>query len=274
MNGTQLIMKIQIASDIHNEFQRNDEYRLPKVERDLLILAGDIDIGTKADDFILDELANSDVIYVLGNHEFYHQELPAVRNAWRDKTSARINKQASDLGYEGTLHVLDDTSVVINDITFIGATLWTNMNHGNPMTMLTAESGMADYRVIYQLIDRSDWPSIKQALCPEYTMALHQRSLWYFEQELKKPGKKVLISHHLPTFASIDDAYRGNSLNPAYASELTQLFDHDDVMLVVHGHTHSSCDYELYGRRVICNPRGYYPHKLNPSFDDALTVDL
>ena len=50
--------------------------------------------------------------------------------------------------------------------------------------------------------------------------------------------------------------------------------DGDQPALWVHGHMHESYDYEVYGTRVVCNPRGYAPDALNPDFWPDLVVDI
>ena len=42
--------------------------------------------------------------------------------------------------------------------------------------------------------------------------------------------------------------------------------DGDRAALWIHGHMHESFNYEVYGTRVVCNPRGYAPEALNPDF--------
>ena len=72
-------MKIQIASDLHMEHWRRhlpdpvDQFE-PDETRDLLILAGDIVDGNRVHGmpFIRRELGLSPVIFVPGNHEYYH----------------------------------------------------------------------------------------------------------------------------------------------------------------------------------------------------------
>ena len=48
----------------------------------------------------------------------------------------------------------------------------------------------------------------------------------------------------------------------------------DKVTLWVHGHFHDSFDYDVYGTRVVCNPRGYSPDALNPGFDSDLVIEV
>jgi hypothetical protein len=62
-------------------------------------------------------------------------------------------------------------------------------------------------------------------------------------------------------------------LNAAYVNRLEHLMG-PAVSLWIHGHTHTSFDYEINGTRVVCNPRGYAPVLLNPGFDPAFTVEI
>jgi len=50
--------------------------------------------------------------------------------------------------------------------------------------------------------------------------------------------------------------------------------DGDRAALWVHGHMHESFDYEIYGTRVVCNPRGYEPEALNPDFRPDWIMEL
>lgn len=61
-------MRAQIISDLHQEFGFTD---ISFEEVDLVILAGDINLGTKGIEWIKSTLSEVPVIYVLGNHEYY-----------------------------------------------------------------------------------------------------------------------------------------------------------------------------------------------------------
>jgi Icc-related predicted phosphoesterase len=50
--------------------------------------------------------------------------------------------------------------------------------------------------------------------------------------------------------------------------------DSNRAPLWVHGHMHESYDYEVYGSRVVCNPRGYAPNALNPDFKPDLVMEI
>jgi Icc-related predicted phosphoesterase len=79
-------------------------------------------------------------------------------------------------------------------------------------------------------------------------------------------GKAVVVTHHAPSSQSVPPRYARDLLTPAFASNLENLMEGDWAALWVHGHMHESFDYEIYGTRVVCNPRGYAPEALNPDF--------
>ncbi|MDP9962085.1 metallophosphoesterase [Chryseobacterium lathyri] len=66
-------MKIQIISDLHQEFGSTDLFF---DHADVVVLAGDVNLGTKGIEWIKLKIGNKPVIYVLGNHEYYKGSYP------------------------------------------------------------------------------------------------------------------------------------------------------------------------------------------------------
>ena len=50
--------------------------------------------------------------------------------------------------------------------------------------------------------------------------------------------------------------------------------DGDRAALWIHGHMHDSFDHEVYGTRVVCNPRRYGPKALNADFRSDWVVEI
>jgi len=84
----------------------------------------------------------------------------------------------------------------------------------------------------------------------------------------------AVVTNHAPSSQSVHPRYANNLLTPAFASNLENLMDGDRVTLWSHGHMHESFDYDVYGTRVICNPRGYSPEALNPDFRPDFVVEV
>ena len=120
-------MKIQIASDLHFEiwkrFMPDPEGQFePDEARDLLILAGDITDGNRqfGVSFIGRELGVSPVIYVPGNHEYFHAQRRDTEAFWRGFAGEN----------EGFYYLNDDT-VEIGGLRFYGAE-WCSDFWGKP----------------------------------------------------------------------------------------------------------------------------------------------
>ena len=263
-------MKLRILSDLHLEFFPFDIPELPSDNESVLVLAGDIApfaCRTILEPFLvgLAERFHA-IVYVPGNHEYYGSVWPGAINDVRG------------WGLPRNVHILDRSSVHIDDVTFLGATLWTDFNNGDPWSMYGAQRGMMDYHAI------STSSTGGATLSPSDTLADHCRSRTWLEDELAELLAKrrtvVLITHHGLTPKSIHPQYFGNPLNSAFVSDLSDILLAYSPALAIHGHTHSSFDYRVNGEgstRIITNPRGYAKSthsQENEEFDPLLLVEI
>lgn len=250
-------MRAYVVSDLHLEF---GVFNLPHVEADVVILAGDIGIGRKGIRWAGKAFSNTPVIYLAGNHEFYGSNLQVVAEELRRNKADHI-------------HYLENESVEIGGVRFLGCTLWTDFrlfgDARQAEVMTEAGKAMNDYANIS--IGRG---KEKRKLLPADTLALHLESRAWLEQELAKPytGPTVVVTHHAPHPLSLLPGSDDDPLSGAYVSDLSLLMGM--AKLWIHGHIHASLDYTVAGTRVLCNPRGYVRHGENPAFNPALMVDI
>jgi Icc-related predicted phosphoesterase len=87
-------------------------------------------------------------------------------------------------------------------------------------------------------------------------------------------GKTVVVTHHSPSSRSVAQRFAQDLLTPAFASNLEEMMGSHRVALWIHGHMHDPFDYEIFGTRVVCNPRGYAPFALTPSFRADFVVEV
>ena len=265
-------MRIKLVSDLHLEFsdiniQNDNNY-------DVLILGGDIMIATDLHDHPemdygmysnvnLEGLGRRQrtaqrfrdflkrcsfqfphVIYVAGNHEFYN-----------GKWTQSLTTLANECAKYPNVYFLEAGSKTIDDVTFIGGTLWTDMNKGDPLTLHAVRDMMNDFRVIKK--DLEGYTNLK----PHDTVIRHRHMLNYIKTIVaERPDEKfVVVGHHSPSFQSVHEGYRGETLmNGAYHSDLSEfILDRPQIKLWTHGHTHHPFDYMIGETRVVCNPRGY-----------------
>jgi DNA repair exonuclease SbcCD nuclease subunit len=265
-------MKIKLVSDLHLEFSdiniTNDD------KCDVLILGGDIMVAADLHDHpafdfnpyshgAFEDLSRKQqrvarfrdffkrcsfqfphVVYVMGNHEFYNGRFYESIDHMREECAKFPN-----------IYLLENDTKVIDDVTFIGATLWTDMNKGDPLTMHAIEGMMNDFRII-----RNDKREFARMSARDVA-SRHARSLQYFRSVLAEQHDKkfVVVGHHSPSFKSVHESYSTEYLmNGGYHSDLSEfIMDHPQIKLWTHGHTHHPFDYMIGETRVVCNPRGY-----------------
>jgi Icc-related predicted phosphoesterase len=247
-------MRIHIISDLHLEFRK---FTPPEVDADVTVLAGDISQGVAGLRWMEDNFPDRPVIYVPGNHEYYTHHLPGLTEQLRRKAR------------ETNVFVLENDAVEIGGITFLGSTLWTDyaLDGDAEMSSTIALNLMSDFLEINRVRG-------KPTLAPEFFQRIHQASrAWLREKAAKIRGPKVIVTHHAPHPKSIAPQFAGNRLNPAFASDLTEVIESAGASLWIHGHIHWSSDYRVGKTRIINNPRGYSGENVN-RFDPKLVVEI
>ncbi|CAL2060582.1 metallophosphoesterase [Tenacibaculum sp. 190524A05c] len=247
--------KIQIISDIHQEFGMET---LSFKKADIVVFAGDINLGTKGIEWIKKEIPNKPVIYILGNHEYYKGTYP--------KTLNKIIESAK----KTNVNVLENSHVTIDNLSFHGATMWTDFSlFGNPREYgMICQSVMNDYKKI-----RRD-PSYSKLRTID-TFQIHNRSIQWLSESLtnSKTDKNIVVTHHAPSIKSLPEKYKSDPISSAYASNLEHITEQFRPNLWIHGHIHSPSDYMLNDSRVICNPHGYISDEYN-GYEKELIIEI
>ena len=270
-------MYMRFMSDLHLEF---GEMSLPEPQPNdadtVLVLAGDVAVAitkTQYTQFILDAQKQfKHVIWIMGNHEHYGGSVN--RSIAKIKRALMITQAMEDSG-SLNVSIVENEVVRIEDVDFICATLWTDYANHNPLAMMQAQQKMNDY----QRIRWGRGPgqlAYAQKLSPEYAYQLHDVSRKFIERSLAASDAriKVVVTHHAPSYQSIHERFRGDPLNACYASPLEDIMLDLEPDYWIHGHLHDSVDYNIGKTNILCNPRGYAEHEINPEFDPLWTIDL
>lgn len=251
-------MKLQVLSDLHLNVE---EFDAPVAEADVVVLAGDIARPAKA--CVWAQRLRKPVIYVAGNHEFYGGSI--------DGTVQELRTMCAGTN----VHVLEGDELVIDDVRFLGTTLWTDFlifgeGKERERAMEEARTLIRDFSRI-----RAD-SSTERTFSPDDSAVLFRRAVAWLQAKLSEPfdGPTVVVTHHAPSARSIHPRFSGSLLNGCFVSDAEYLLDGDCVDLWIHGHTHDTFDYVAHGTRVVCNPRGYAKHGIdeNAAFDPSLIV--
>ena len=259
-------MRLLILSDLHRELWREDAPQgdLTLSCPDAVILAGDIDTGSRAVAWAASAFAGLPVLYVHGNHEGYGQNLDDAQN-----------EIAAACAATGHVHFLHSSEHRIGNVRFLGTPLWTDFrlfgDDHKREAMALSGSVMNDYRRI-RLASQA-----YRKLRPSDTERWHQAQRWWLEQQLALPfeGRTVVITHMAPSFLSVPDEYSSDPVSAAFASRLDGLVAQADLW--VHGHMHTTSDYRIGKCRVVCNPCGYMKRSGTPEnwqFNPNFVVEI
>jgi predicted phosphodiesterase len=262
-------MRVSVMSDLHLDFA---DLTLPG--GDVLILSGDLCEAKSIKkehyhpDMVLLEHERKDqrpdryyrfleeecrkyreVIYVFGNHEHY--------GSTYHKTFEHVRTQLPS-----NIHLLEKETFELDGVLFLGATLWTDMNNMDQLTMYHMKGMMNDYRQITML---NEAKQVYHRLTPEYTVEQHVKTKQYFTHVLSEnrqsanPKPVVVVTHHAPSKQSTHPRYADDTImNGAYSSDLEEfILDNPEIKFWTHGHTHEPFRYRIGECEVICNPRGY-----------------
>lgn len=265
-------MKIQILSDLHNEFLRSNQSTsshhwggvIPITDADIVVLAGDIDTGKYGAEWAIQESVrlSKPIVYVLGNHEFYRNEYNTLRN------------EISQLCNGTDVHCLDCGVFINDDIRIIGATLWTdyeiNTHVQKEHAMYIVEKSLADHKLI-----EFQTSEIKRRFMPLDALSIHNKELRWIEEQLLKPfnGKTMIVTHHGPHPVCQHPGFPMSEITTAFHSDLSKLIDVYEIDLWVYGHTHSNLDVHVLNTRIVSNQAGY-PGENVKDFNDSFVLTL
>lgn len=279
-------MNLRLVSDFHTEFfgtasagkfERILERYFPAAPEDaeqILICAGDMgkmqeyDTTYKKLFKILGDRFK-EVICVPGNHSWY-----STIGVWGKESEFWREKKLPD-----NVHYLDNRFIIIDDVVFIGSCLWTSFDNLNPVAMHHASKVMNDFHTIktgYRVQEGPYVNSQTARLTPEQTVERHKESVEYLRDTLEmfRGNKCVVVTHHAPCSQSVHSYYKGDILNAAYYTDLSELILEYQPYLWVHGHMHETMSYKIGETNVCVNALGYHASSLNYKFEKMAVVEI
>ena len=258
-------MKIRIASDIHSEFFGIDEIEgwsdvilppLPDDKETILVLAGDIGSWKYKEHLVLFINAVAprfkEVLEIPGNHEYYGGDLQTTAKEIKGLLAHHSNLFFCKSG----VALRDGRQIHLH-------TLWTDFDKENPQSMIEAQMGMNDYRLIR---------NGARVMRPRDVLEIHKDTVGSLDQFIREGD--IVVTHHSPSLQSIPEEYLTDRVNGAYHSDLNDLILRKKPSIWVHGHTHTAIRYKIGETEIICNPRGYGNQYRKNGYDPTLTVEI
>ena len=230
-------MKIHLSSDIHLEF--TDTFPECPVA-DVGVFAGDIGVVHDLDRlekfFKMMQERYEHIIWVLGNHEFYHMDYnKALNDAKLFSDKMGIHLMDIEFGTD---------NLEIDGVKFWGTTFWTDLNNSDWFAKSATKRMINDY---FHIRDT------KKAFTVSKSEEINQRS-----REMINWNADVIITHHAPIVIPHPNFEFSDVSWSFYNSGLEDKITNSNVKLWLYGHTHHSADIDLNGTRVISNCHGFH----------------
>jgi predicted phosphodiesterase len=254
-------MKLHLLSDLHME---SGLFEPPSnASADVVVLPGDLHHGWEGLEWVKKHFSHRPILIVLGNHDYFGEQFPDLCEELQEAT-------------RGTnIHILENNEIVLDGVTFLGASLWTDFAFDGDASEGAARSGrlMPDYQ------DNIRFGPEARPLEPADTLARHRQSVaWLRERftarQQNASGKLVVITHHAPSAQAVAGRPDKPEYNAALASRLDDLVLASGAALWIHGHVHQRLDYRVGETRLVCNPRGDVSRRAVQDFDPGLVIEV
>lgn len=284
-------MKIQLLSDLHLEADPQFQAE-PAPGADVLVLAGDIGSyqqGSRLteEDFGLARFSPlpqyaawpCPVIFVPGNHEYDMQDFDAAH--------ARLRAACDRLG----LIWLERETVVLDDVRFVGTTLWTDYD---AIALQDAKVQAGDLGALLRLrekafraanfyLRKTGGTRAGEPFLAEPMRAQALQCQQWLRAALAQPfdGPTVAVTHFAPSLRSADPRYGLIAGTAGFCNALDDLFPLAQLWL--HGHLHAPSNYTVRGEhaggqpwqcRVVANPLGYARKGEQAFFQPRACIEL
>ena len=249
-------MKIQICSDLHLEFYTNRKWLEDnplQSKGKILIIAGDTHyIGEFEKLEFIKRISDEfkDVFIIPGNHEYY--------NGFDVSTAA----ETVDERIKENVRFINNKAIEYDGIRLIFSTMWSKISRNR----LEIMRGMTDFRKIKYKNER---------FAITHFNLIHEKSFEFLEREVKKEGKNIVITHHLPSNKCNIERFKNSILNQAFCVEKSEFISKSNISYWVYGHSHGNKEnFKINNTTMVTNQLGYVGNGENLSFRREKTIEI
>lgn len=243
-------MKIQVCSDLHLEFANNRNWLkynplIPK--GDILIIAGDtyyLERNYAELDFINTVSKDFQRVYLIpGNHEYYggFDISTALEPTYKE-----IKKN---------VFMVNNMAIELKGVKFIFSTMWSKIKR----YILEIMNGMMDFQKIKYKGEKFNINHFNE---------IHETAFGFISKEIKSAGKKIVVTHHLPSEKCNISEFKGSVLNEAFCVDKTNSILDNEIDYWIYGHSHRNLvDFKIGNTIMTTNQFGYIGWGEHHSFD-------
>jgi len=252
-------MILQYCSDLHLEFPQNESYiKNHPIQPigDILILAGDVTLFAQIDrqkdffNYISDHF--KETYWIPGNHEYYQSDISNRSGSFEEKIRTNIS-------------LINNMTINVGTHQLLFSTLWSSISLLNGWRI---ERGLNDF---YQISYAG-----RRLQVPDYN-DFHKECIAYLHSalEIETSGKKVVVTHHVPTFKNYPPEYKSDYLNEAFATILDRLILDTTPDYWIYGHHHRNIpEFKIGHTKMLTNQLGYIQNNENLFFNTGKYIEL
>jgi Icc-related predicted phosphoesterase len=253
-------MRIHIQSDVHSEMALS--VIEPAVSSDVLVCAGDIGSldrpRTIKRYFDLVRKSTDNIVWVLGNHEFYYTRY--------DRALLAAEKFAKEEGIFLLDEALGTNNLELNGVKFWGSTMWTDCNKSDPVAKGVVGGGLMDYDLITLPAENYERRKFNTNDTDEINARTRAKINW---------DADVIITHHAPVVIPHRKFAHDHITYGFCNTGLDQQIHDSNVKYWIYGHTHDSQTVDLNGTTIISNQHGYGGELSGPAaYDPNLIIEI
>lgn len=236
----------------------------PGTEADVCVVAGDFCPDLIQSIECLESISKRmPVVYIPGNRDFYTSSIfPRSMEGILKAAKAR----AADIG---NIHILQNESVELAGVTFIGATLWSDLAGKDVEPLLPTWN---DFRAIYR---SSGLPFTPEDQTKEFKKS--KRFILKASKQRKTP-LSVVVSHTVPHPAGYPSRYTTSPYRVFMENDFSDFLETEHAPTAwIFANGEERCDAIVGNTRLLSNPCGHVtgvPEPENPNFDPGRTVTI
>jgi predicted phosphodiesterase len=97
----------------------------------------------------------------------------------------------------------------------------------------------------------------------------HERCLAFIKNAVAQSNamRKVVVTHHVPSYQLCAPEFKGSSLNGAFTVELEDYITSSDIDYWIYGHSHRNINIVIGDTQCVCNQLGYVFANEHHQFD-------
>jgi len=269
-------LNVTLVSDLHREFYRHSTPLFDTLRMELLpqtricVMAGDVGYpllrrseGYSPDPSFIHILKEFKkrypvVLFVPGNHEYYQAQEYKASMDKIDQVMKRACEEAKVIFLNCNTWMDEETNCE-----FIGCTLWSLMSQQTWLKMNDSK--------VFSNVDSLNEKHISHVKWLTQTLTKT-------DSVGSMPTKRIVITHHLPSFQMVHPKFTMSTINDGFCSNLEYLLQDkslNKISMWLCGHTHEYVQKVIHNVVVVCNPLGYPKESRQTEFRrEAISMQL